>query len=86
MQDFAVPQQAQHVVEGLLGLANPVLAIEHQPGFGKRGDHQAVPVGQHLVVEAGRDAGTAALEQLSGGPRPGGPPPRRSEGPGATAG
>ena len=30
----------------------PVVALEHGGGVGERGDHQAVPVGQHLVVPA----------------------------------
>ena len=34
----------------------PVVALEHGGGVGERGDHQAVPVGQHLVVPARPDA------------------------------
>ncbi len=32
--------------------------------MGERGDHQAVPVGEHLVVPAGSDAAVAAREQF----------------------
>ena len=38
-------------------------ALEHGAGLGQRRDHQRVPRGQALVVEAGPDAGRAGLEQ-----------------------
>ena len=50
--------------EGGGGGGQPLGAVEHARGVGERGDHQAVPVGQHLVVPAGADAVGAARQQL----------------------
>ena len=55
----------------------PIGAVEHACGMGERGDHQAVPVGQHLVVPAGADAILRAAPGACCACRPA-PPPRRA--------
>ena len=56
----------------------PLGPLEHPRGVGERGDHQAVPVGQHLVVPAGADAAGAPRQQLGAHVRPA-PSPRSGE-------
>ena len=51
--------------EGGGGGLQPLGAVEHARGVGERGDHQPVPVGQHLVVPAGANAARAARQQLA---------------------
>ena len=46
-----------------------VLAAEHRAGLGQGGDHQRVPGGEALVVEAGPDPLGAGLVAALGGPR-----------------
>ncbi len=43
---------------------DPFLFAEEPARIGERGDHQAVPVGEHLVVEAGANALRADLKKL----------------------
>ena len=50
--------------KGALGGFEPVGAVEGVGGIGERRDHQAVPIGEHLVVEAGTNARCATREQL----------------------
>ena len=54
---MAEPVAAGHAcgdeVEGARGHLDPGRLAQHDAGVGQRRDHQAVPVGQHLVVEAG---------------------------------
>ena len=45
----------QHEIEGFLGAGQPLGMVEHGRGAGQRGDRQAVPIRQHLVVAAGTD-------------------------------
>ena len=51
-------------VEGALGDLEPRRFVEHQARIGERRDHQSVPVGQHLVVEAGAHACRARVEKF----------------------
>ncbi len=50
--------------EGALGSLLPIRTIEHDSSARQRGDHQAVPVGEDLVVEAGTNAAGACGQQL----------------------
>ncbi len=50
-------------VEGAARHRNPRRLAEHDAGVDQRRDHQAVPVGQNLVVEAGPHAAGAGFEQ-----------------------
>ena len=45
-------------------IVEPGRLVEDLAGIGERRDHQAVPVGQHLVVEAGPHARCAGGKQL----------------------
>ena len=49
--------------EGAGGARDPLSAIERKPGFGERGDHQPVPVGEDLVIEPGADSRRARLQE-----------------------
>ncbi len=44
-------------------LADPLGAIEGKAGFGERGDHQPVPIGEDLVIEPGPDSRRARLQE-----------------------
>ncbi len=56
MQQTAIaPEQGHDTVHGTDGGLLPVAAAEDQGGLGEAGNHQAVPVGENLVVEAGRN-------------------------------
>ena len=59
----AVAQGGDHGVECDHGLGDPFAAFQHHAGAGQRGDGQAVPVGQHLVVARRRRALAPRLQQ-----------------------
>ena len=65
---MAEPIAARHRTrdegEGALGDRQPRRLGEDLAGIGKRRDHQAVPVGQHLIVKAGPHARCAGGKQL----------------------
>ncbi len=50
--------------EGLLRRVDPMRLVKIMPGAGEGGDHQAVPVGQHLVIKAWPDPLLPRFKQL----------------------
>ena len=48
---------------GIAGEIEPVITAEYGAGLRQAGDHQAVPIGEDLVVERGRDPAVALGEQ-----------------------
>ena len=65
---MAEPVAARHRAgdegERALGRVEPRRLGEEEAGVGERGDHQPVPVGEHLVVEAGPYARVADAEKF----------------------
>ena len=64
-----------------LAIVEPGRLAEHDAGIDQRRDHQSVPVGQHLVVEAGPHAARARREQFRAQRRPAALHPRRCAAP-----
>ena len=53
----------KHKIERSARSGEPLRLAEHGAGAGERGDREAVPVGQHLVVAAGLGTALAQSEQ-----------------------
>ena len=55
-QTVTIAESVTNEAEGLLRRLDPFGSTECRPGIGDAGDHQAVPVDQHLVVASGTHA------------------------------
>ena len=62
----------KHKIERGARCLQPRRLVEHGAGAGERGDREAVPVGQHLVVSAGLGTALAQSEQARAGGGEGG--------------
>ena len=62
-QAIALAHRGRDEGEGLLRKPQPIGAGEDARGMSERGNHQPVPVGQHLVVEAGANTRRAGVEE-----------------------
>ena len=55
---------AHNKIEGPRGHGDPGRLRQHAPGVGQSRDHQAVPIGQDLIVEAGPHSFAAQHESI----------------------